>query len=105
MKRKSILILLCLAFSLLDNSSINAQTKNTNQILKNKMERDYKRILKTLNVAKKIKSNGGVIDIERAIIKLKKLKGKDPTFDTSEADSTIASFNADSFDYDSWKKL
>ncbi|WP_282041651.1 hypothetical protein [Winogradskyella flava] len=87
--------------------SIGIQTEaasQSNEILKAKMERDYQRILKTLTKAEQIKNNGGVMDIEMVTKKLEKLKAKFPDLDTSEADEKVASFNANTFDYEDWKK-
>ena len=99
-----IILRLFLLISLISINQINSQNKQ-NQIVKAKMERDYTRILKTLTKAEQIKNNGGVIDIDRVVAKLQKLKVKDPSFNTSEADKIVASFNANTFDYDSWRKL
>jgi len=100
MKKIAIVIplLLCFCFTQITKAQ-------SNQMLKEKMERDYQRVLKTLTKAVQIKNNGGVADIDMVTKKLEKLKLKNPGFDTSEADAIVANFNANTFDYGEWKRM
>ncbi|MFP2997496.1 hypothetical protein ABN763_16380 [Spongiivirga sp. MCCC 1A20706] len=73
--------------------------------MKAKIQRDYERVLKTLTVAEKIKNNGGTTDIVMAKKKLDKIKKLDPSFDTSTADKIVTAFEANTFDYESWRLM